>query len=289
MIANAKTKTSDGKPPEVFLYAPPDTSDFDFFAVYCFNKEVDGKENIMKEQYFGDIGDYGKYGLLRFLAKKGIKIGVHWYMTKNPPGSNKKTNNDGKFTDYLDSAKNKKAAEEMKVFDPDLYEVLHEMVIKNKTRDTAAFEQKNMIPNAVYYREEVPQNINGARGKWHEKALAFFRDRDLVFMDPDNGLISKQRRHKDKFCFPNEAADFYNAGKNVVYYCSKGRRSNEAWEEYKNVMKKEYLPDAEIIAITYHKGTQRSYVFVLHPASKEKFDEALKVFSENWQDVFTRE
>jgi predicted AAA+ superfamily ATPase len=118
-------------------------------------------------------------------------------------------------------------------------------------------------------------------------------------MDPDNGLISKQRRHKDKFCFPNEAADFYNAGKNVVYYCSKGRRSDKAWKDYKNVMKdylkeksekeKLSLPDAEIIAITYHKGTQRSYVFVLHPVSKEKYDKMLDAFSENWKGMFTRE
>ena len=30
----------------------------------------------MKNQYVGDIGDYGKYGLLRFLAKHGICIEV---------------------------------------------------------------------------------------------------------------------------------------------------------------------------------------------------------------------
>jgi hypothetical protein len=30
----------------------------------------------MKNQYVGDIGDYGKYGLLRFLANRGIRIGV---------------------------------------------------------------------------------------------------------------------------------------------------------------------------------------------------------------------
>ena len=37
----------------------------------------------MKNQYVGDIGDYGKYGLLRFLAEKGIRIGVNWYLTEN--------------------------------------------------------------------------------------------------------------------------------------------------------------------------------------------------------------
>ena len=49
----------------------------------------------MKNQYVGDIGDYGKYGLLRFLSGKGIKIGINWYLTENDG------TNDGKFTDYL--------------------------------------------------------------------------------------------------------------------------------------------------------------------------------------------
>ena len=35
----------------------------------------------MKSQYIGDIGDYGKYGLLRFLESNGIRLGVNWYMT----------------------------------------------------------------------------------------------------------------------------------------------------------------------------------------------------------------
>lgn len=30
----------------------------------------------MKNQYVGDIGDYGKYGLLRFIAAHNIRIGI---------------------------------------------------------------------------------------------------------------------------------------------------------------------------------------------------------------------
>ena len=50
----------------------------------------------MKNQYFGDIGDYGKYGLLRFLAQNGVKIAVNWYLTTND-GSG-----DGKHVSYLE-------------------------------------------------------------------------------------------------------------------------------------------------------------------------------------------
>ena len=52
----------------------------------------------MKNQYVGDIGDYGKYGLLRFLAGQGIKIGVNWYLTDDDDDESA----DGKFTYYLD-------------------------------------------------------------------------------------------------------------------------------------------------------------------------------------------
>lgn len=234
----------------------------------------------MKDQYFGDIGDYGKYGLLRFLAKKGIKIGVHWYLTPSD-GSN-----DGKFTDYLFKEKNEKAAEQMKIFDSKLYEILGKLVSDEETRKTSVFEDKNIIPNAMYYNTIL--NKNTKRDEWHEKALEFFKDCDLVFMDPDNGLLGKQRKHKEKFCLPKEVYDFYKEGIDVVYYCSKGRRSNEAWEEYKTVMK-QYLPDSEILVITYHKGTQRSYIFVLHPKSKEKYAGWLNAFLEKWKDLFTEE
>lgn len=37
----------------------------------------------MKNQYFGDVGDFGKYGLLTALASNEIKLGVNWYLTQD--------------------------------------------------------------------------------------------------------------------------------------------------------------------------------------------------------------
>ena len=51
----------------------------------------------MKNQYVGDIGDFGKYSMLRAFIDAGIKVGVNWYLTEDD-GSN-----DGKFMDYLKS------------------------------------------------------------------------------------------------------------------------------------------------------------------------------------------
>lgn len=51
----------------------------------------------MKKQYFGNVGDYGKLALLRFLSNNGIKIAVKWYLTAND------STNDGKHTKYLET------------------------------------------------------------------------------------------------------------------------------------------------------------------------------------------
>ena len=52
----------------------------------------------MKNQYFGDINDYRKYGLLRSLADGGsLKIGICWMLTPDDGRSH------GSDTNYLDS------------------------------------------------------------------------------------------------------------------------------------------------------------------------------------------
>ena len=66
----------------------------------------------MKNQYVGDIGDYGKYSLLRDFINAGVKIGVNWYLTENDD------TNDGKFTDYLENK------DEYRRYDPELFDVL---------------------------------------------------------------------------------------------------------------------------------------------------------------------
>ena len=34
----------------------------------------------MQNRYTGDIGDFGKLGLLRVLQESGLTIGVNWYL-----------------------------------------------------------------------------------------------------------------------------------------------------------------------------------------------------------------
>ena len=73
----------------------------------------------MKNQYVGDIGDYGKYGLLRFLANHGIKIGINWYLTENDGSS------DGRYTGYLNRS-------EEAIYDSELFKSLQKIAFAIK-------------------------------------------------------------------------------------------------------------------------------------------------------------
>lgn len=80
----------------------------------------------MKNQYVGDIGDFGKYSMLRAFIDAGIKVGVNWYLTEDD-GSN-----DGKFTDYLNKGV-------MRRYCPEVFDAL-KSIAKNK--DKSVFETR---------------------------------------------------------------------------------------------------------------------------------------------------
>ena len=98
----------------------------------------------MKNQYVGDIGDYGKYGLLRFMAAHGIKIGVNWYRTENDGSA------DGKITSYL-----KQDSE--RIYDPELFDALKK--IDNRSdKNVKMIEQDTHQIIVIGVAASVPHN-----------------------------------------------------------------------------------------------------------------------------------
>ena len=238
----------------------------------------------MKNQYLGDLGDYGKYGLLRYLANKNIRIGINWYLTADD-GSN-----DGKFVSYLDK-------EEDRRYDPDLFDELKK-IVRLHDKNVNMLESCGLIPQATYYNLLLESKIiqrderERVRNLWHQNALKYLADAELIFADPDNGIIGTKSifdNEAEKYITPKEIKDYYDRGQNVVYYCHKARRTEEQWEKAKTVMLN-FVPDAEIIVLTSHRGTQRSYIFVIHPKDIERYNRLLDDFLRlSWKDMFSRE
>lgn len=150
----------------------------------------------MQNSYFGDIGDYGKYGLLRFLSGvtsndtyPKLSLGFMWYLV-NDGGSNA----DGQFIRYLNQLQN------FSGYDPELFDFLKETVIVKNYRNVQALESSDLMPNSLYYDKQLvfPSTLavteqrrnhnSNIRQEWFDEGLSQLKDCDVIFLDPDNGL-----------------------------------------------------------------------------------------------------
>lgn len=237
----------------------------------------------MKNQYVGDIGDYGKYALLKAFAEADVKVGVNWYLTDDDES------NDGKFIEYLNKP------DIYRHYCPTVFDLLHD-VVKSNSKSVNIIEKSGIINDAVFFNALMsfcgtPKERIIQRKDWSDRALDKLYSAELVFYDPDNGLLQKgdaTKRGAEKYALPEEILDMYRAGHNVVYYCHKGRRTIEQWEEYKKAIFRA-IPYASSIVLTFHKGTQRSYIFVIHSKDYEKYSSIVSSFMNSWDGIFTAE
>lgn len=236
----------------------------------------------MKNQYVGDMGDFGKYSMLRAFSEAGIRIGVNWYLTEDD-GSN-----DGKYISYLED-------EKMRWRCPVVFDAMKGLANK-KNKSVVGVQKSGILGEALFYAEMInaegtSANRERQRTKWFSDSMDALKAADLIFMDPDNGLMEKGDATKlgaEKYIFPDEVEKYYNAGHNVVYYCHKGRRSIGDWQDYKSVMFN-LIPTAKPAILTFHKGTQRSFIFVIHEESFKEYRRIIDGFMDKWHRLFSEE
>ncbi len=211
---------------------------------------------IMQDRYAGDIGDYGKIGLLRALQKQGFKIGVNWYRTE-PPESEK--NPDGSFKQKDGMYKTGDIPEELKKCDPALTKKLAKIAEDEAHRSIAALEHAKLVPDASV----------ALRKEWHQKAVQTFSGADLIFLDPDNGLLVDSVKpgtaRRVKYAFYDEVADYIKIGKSVVIYNHRCRKKEEQYfADIENKLREalKYIKYCDIQAITFFKQSVRDYFVV---------------------------
>ncbi len=135
----------------------------------------------MKNQYFGDINDYRKYGLIRAIhSAGGLRTLVAWMLT-NDDGRT-----DGQTIGYLDQP------DRWESFDPDLFNALRAALRRNPRRHVGLIELTDILPNAAYY-SDIVQDAAHERAEWFKTLAMRVQSSDLVFLDPDNGLEVKSR------------------------------------------------------------------------------------------------
>jgi len=164
----------------------------------------------MKDQYFGDVNDFRKYGLLRALAGPNcLRIGVCWMLT---PADGR---TDGEFLAYLGQPKKYRHR------DSALFDWLRQVVGEEKDRRTARIEASTILRSALFQSRLLTDPLND-RVAYFAECAEKFAGCDLVFFDPDNGLEIKStirgRRDSSKFLYWQEVIGTFNTGASVLIY-----------------------------------------------------------------------
>jgi len=168
------------------------------------------EESTMKDQYFGDINDYRKYGLLRAIIRaSGFRILVAWMLTPDDGST------DGKFIAYLEHP------DKWSRHDPVLFQKIKELLASGRKRRVSLIEGSGLIPKAEYFSSLVPDTASG-RSVWFSSLTQRAQGSDCVFLDPDNGLEVKSKayggRNSSKFLYWREVEALWASGKSLLIY-----------------------------------------------------------------------
>jgi len=224
----------------------------------------------MQNRFVGDIGDFGKFGLLNALCRgndyePALRMGIIWYLTPDSGNAGH-----GQSIDYLSPMPGN--LRYYRACDPILYDKLAEIVFSNR-RNVASIQAASIFPpNTLYY--DAPLSFDGIaarerenyRWQWWFNARYHVIPCDLVFLDPDNGLEvqSKPSHYVDapKYVFYEEIEQLAGMEQTIVIYhhhC----RENEELQLSKRIDELEaLLPERTVRAITFVRYSRRTYFII---------------------------
>jgi hypothetical protein len=180
----------------------------------------------MQNRYVGDVGDFGKYALLKKLADHDLRLGIAWYLNLLEEG-----NQDGNLRSYLDS----KRKGTFQQCDPTLHDSLRSL--RNRRPCLSLIQENAILPEGTaFYDTELwsEDHLKLAYGQretnrkqWFVSAFDKLRSCDIVFFDPDNGLETKtttpRRKSAAKYVFLSEVSPFVENGQSIIIYQHQSR------------------------------------------------------------------
>jgi len=157
----------------------------------------------LNNQYFCDISDYYKYGLLRLIIKHtNLNIGVCWMLTKDDGKKNDKRKQ------YLSQP------ERWQHYDPKLYEFLKNCYCHGN--DITKVDRR-ILPACKFLSPSGELEDNAvARQQYFNEFKHLTQSCDLLFFDPDNGMEVPSTHYghqgSSKFLYWCEARQMYELG-----------------------------------------------------------------------------
>jgi len=229
----------------------------------------------MKNQYFGDVNDYLKYGLLRALTGRSrLSLAVCWMLTPDDGRT------DGRFVEYL------RQQDSWRAFDPDLYDALYDAVVVQGQRNVGAVPVTGLLPRARFYDPLLPDDAAG-RDRYFGTFWEMARGRDLVFFDPDNGMEVRSKRYgrrdSSKYLYWHELVRAYKSGHSVLVYQHFPREQRDAFV----ARMAQSMGGRTGEQTVYSVRTSRVVYFLLvQEATLETVEQAVRDVEQTWSDQF---
>ena len=244
----------------------------------------------MQNMYVGDIGDYGKYGLLRAIFPYDFKLGIVWYLVPD-----EKHLNDGRHIDYLSK---------LKFIDCDrpLFSALKDIILSKK-RNVSEIEQSNIFPDeTVFYSDYLSyggikanspigrQERLSLREKWLENALKAVQKCDAVFLDPDNGLetpsVKKHSAKAPKYVYYDEVGKFLIKTSTLVIYHHLGRNEDHTSQirQRVSILRSIAGDSYELLSLRFRPYSPRAYFIITKQDGM--VDRVKKFVDSNWKQCF---
>lgn len=233
----------------------------------------------MQDRYVGDIGDFGKYGLLRQLVGRfddlpSLALGVIWY--KVPDESH---NNDGTKIHYLTPSN--RNARTFEACDPELYGKLRALVT-NGRRSLRDVERNGILPTGTKFYSDAlafrdsPNTRPGRiahRDGWVAYALRVTVGCDVVFVDPDNGLqcasVEPHARLGPKYACYEELLPIIDRGQTLIAYHHTARYAPVETQVRDRIRAFKHLrSQISVTAVRFRRGSSRTFLIV--PASAHR-------------------
>ena len=236
----------------------------------------------MRHVYVGDVGDFGKFGLLRALLRgpRSCKLGVAWYLMDEA-----EQNNDGKHDAYL-CVGTEDANASYRDCDPPLYDRLKQ-IRSGDQLDIAMLENGSVLPDGTLFsKEAIPVNATKSlRSEWHLRSIDSLNSCDIVFVDPDNGIKWKDPGPSSvwshKHVYWSEILDYLDAGKSVVAYHHLNRSGSHA-EQIQSCLATLDANGHPSWGVRYRRGTSRVFFVIANQKHRESLKDNVLAFSESW-------
>ena len=199
-----------------------------------------------------------------------------------------KHNSDGGHTQYLDD-------EGYRECDEQLWTILGSLV-RNEKRSISSVQGSGCLDAVFFsdcldYRGCTKNERVYIRNNWHHHALAKLKNLDIVFVDPDNGLLVPSAVgtiRDNKYVAVEELADYYKQGSSIIYYQHKARKKDDYYvKQHGRLLENDGFEGATELLLKFRTTSQRYYGFIIQPRHRGTIQKQVKwMMNTDWRKHF---